>query len=399
MYLSKIEEKMLDGEYGEAKALALKLIVTLGEVFKAKKLISIENAQIAGISYKTIGDSGLEFIKDLYAKNAKFTVPTTLNPAGMDLEKWKEIGIPEDFAKKQLEIISFLEGMGAEKTCSCTPYLIGVKPRFNAHLAWAESSAVIFANSIFGAKTNREGGPSALASAITGKTAMYGMHLKSERKPTHIVKVEGSIINELEFSLLGYVIGEKISKGVPFINKFKGKINLDNLKALGAGIATSSGIALFHLENITPEAKTLKNNLKNLEKIVIEKKDIEKAREKLSNEESSTHILLGCPHLSLNELKKIASFIKEKSLTKNLWCFTSRKIYEKAVKKGFVKKIEDAGGKVIKDTCMVVSPLEAIGVLKAQVNSSKAAYYLSSLSNIKVELKPLEEIKKIENKA
>jgi predicted aconitase len=397
LYLSKIEEKMLDGEYGEAKSIALKLIVALGEVFKAKKLISIENAQIAGISYKTIGEAGLEFINDLRSKNAKFTVPTTLNPAGMDLEKWREIGIPEDFAEKQLKIISCLEAMGAKKTCTCTPYLVGIKPRFNSHLAWAESSAVIFANSIFGAKTNREGGPSALASAITGKTAMYGMHLKSERQPTHIVKVEEPIINELEFSLLGYVIGEKISKGIPFINRFNGKLNLDNLKALGAGMATSGGISLFHLEKITPEAKHLKN-LKGLEKIAIEKKDLEEAKEKLSIEDSSTHILLGCPHLSLNELKKIASFIEGKSLTKNLWCFTSRGTYEKAAKKGFIKKIEEANGKVIKDTCMVVAPLEAIGVLKAQVNSSKAAYYLSSLSNIKVNLKSLEEIKNFEDK-
>ncbi|MBS7657891.1 MAG: aconitase X catalytic domain-containing protein [Candidatus Bathyarchaeia archaeon] len=393
MYLSKTEEKILDGEYGEAKALALKLIVALGEVFKAKKLISIENAQIAGISYKTIGDAGLEFISDLYSKNAKFIVPTTLNPAGMDLEKWREIGIPEDFAEKQLKIIFFLESMGAKKTCTCTPYLIGIKPKYNSHLAWAESSAVIFANSVFGAKTNREGGPSALASAIVGKTAMYGMHLKNERQPTHIVKVETSIINELEFSLLGYVIGEKISKGVPFINKFKGRVNLDALKALGAGIATSSGISLFHLEGATPEAKHLKkNSLKGLEKVTIEKKDIEDAKEKLSIEDYSTHILLGCPHLSFNELKKIANLVEGKSLTKNLWCFTSRKIYEKAEKKGFIKKIENAGGKVIRDTCMVVAPLENIGVLNAQVNSSKAAYYLTSLSNIKVNLKPLEEI-------
>ncbi|MEM3571881.1 MAG: aconitase X catalytic domain-containing protein, partial [Candidatus Bathyarchaeia archaeon] len=357
------------------------------------KLISIENAQIAGISYKTIGDAGLEFISDLYSKNAKFIVPTTLNPAGMDLEKWREIGIPEDFAEKQLKIIFFLESMGAKKTCTCTPYLIGIKPKYNSHLAWAESSAVIFANSVFGAKTNREGGPSALASAIVGKTAMYGMHLKNERQPTHIVKVETSIINELEFSLLGYVIGEKISKGVPFINKFKGRVNLDALKALGAGIATSSGISLFHLEGATPEAKHLKkNSLKGLEKVTIEKKDIEDAKEKLSIEDYSTHILLGCPHLSFNELKKIANLVEGKSLTKNLWCFTSRKIYEKAEKKGFIKKIENAGGKVIRDTCMVVAPLENIGVLNAQVNSSKAAYYLTSLSNIKVNLKPLEEI-------
>jgi predicted aconitase len=394
LYLTKIEERMLDGEYGEAKATALKLIIALGKVFNAKKLIPIKNAQIAGISYKTIGDSGLDFIEDLHNKNAKFTVSATLNPAGIDLEKWREIGIPEDFAKKQLKIIAFLESMGAEKTCTCTPYLIGVKPSFGDHLAWAESSAVIFVNSIFGARTNREGGPSALASAITGRTAMYGMHLKRERKPTHIVNVEALISNELEFSLLGYVIGEKIPKGVPFINKFKARLSLDNLKALGAGMATSSSIALFHLEGVTPEAKIIsRKNLKNLEKIFIEKEDIKKAEEKLSFKEGdSTHILLGCPHLSFNELKKIMSFVKCKSLNKKLWCFTSRKIYDLAQKEGVIKGIEEAGGKVIRDTCMVVSPLESIGVLKAQVNSSKAAYYLNSLSNIKVELKSLKEI-------
>ena len=154
MFLTKEEEAMLDGEYGVAKATAMKLLVTIGGIFEAKRLVKVKSAQISGVSYKNIGDAGLGFLQKLQDLKAKVTVPTTLNPAGMDLLRWREIGFDEDFAKKQLLVADTFSSMGIAPTYTCTPYLAGNCPAKGEHIAWAESSAIVYANSVIGALTN-----------------------------------------------------------------------------------------------------------------------------------------------------------------------------------------------------------------------------------------------------
>ena len=170
MYLTREQERILEGEYGEVMERSLRLLVKLGEIYGADRMIPVSSVQVAGVSYKSIGDPGLEFLEDLAAGGTRVRVLTTLNPAGMDLIDWRKLGVPLDFAAKQLKIIEAFRRMGAAMTITCTPYLAGNLPRFAEHIAWSESSAVSFANSVIGARTNREGGPSALAAAICGVT-------------------------------------------------------------------------------------------------------------------------------------------------------------------------------------------------------------------------------------
>jgi predicted aconitase len=170
--LTKEEQRMFDGELGEASRESMEILVALGKIFGAEGMIPITSAQVSGVSFKTIGQAGLDYLSDLSRKGAKVNVPTFLNPAGMDREQWREMGIPEAFAKKQIEVLDAFSSMGIMKTCTCAPYNIGIRPKKGEHIAWAESSAVAFANSILGARTNREGGPSALAAAICGVTPM-----------------------------------------------------------------------------------------------------------------------------------------------------------------------------------------------------------------------------------
>ena len=165
MYLTKEEEKILNGEKGEVMGRMFRLLVRLGEIYGADKMIPVKSVQVAGVSYKSIEDPGTEFLDDIASKGAKVKVLTYLNPAGMDLENWEKLGFPKDFAKKQLRIMDAFKRMGIIVTATCTPYLAGNLPRFREHIAWSESSAVSFANSVIGARTNREGGPSALAAA------------------------------------------------------------------------------------------------------------------------------------------------------------------------------------------------------------------------------------------
>ncbi len=188
MQLTKQEQKMLDGAEGYAVRKSMEILTALGDIYGAKSLIKVGSVQVAGVSYSNLGDAGLEFLNEL-AKDGRVRVLTTLNPAGMDLENWRNLGITLEFAEKQNLVIDAFQRMGILVSCTCTPYLIGNLPLYGEHVAWSESSAVTFANSVIGAKTNKEGGPSALAAAFVGKTPCYGLHLDENRVPDVHVKV------------------------------------------------------------------------------------------------------------------------------------------------------------------------------------------------------------------
>ena len=390
MHLTREEEKCLQGERGEAIATALKLLVTIGDIFEAERLIPVRSAQISGVSYKTIGDAGLEFIENFADLGAKTTVRTTTNPAGMDLERWKETGVPEDFALKQIRIISALVKMGANPTCTCTPYLLEEKPHYGDHIAWAESSAVIYANSILGARTNREGGPTALASAIAGKTPFYGAHLDENRAPTIDVDIQTQLRNELDYSLLGFLIGKESAGGIPLISLHSHMPNIVCLKALGASMATSGGQAIYHIRDLTPESHKFRDSQLH-EKISVERHDLEKVKDSLSTEKQPDCVCLGCPHCSIDEIRRVSKWAEGKRLKKRLSVFTSKHVWGLAKAEGLLDSIVGAGGAIIRDTCMVVAPFEQMGISDVVINSAKAAYYLPSLCSTSVRLASLEE--------
>jgi predicted aconitase len=210
--LTTDEKEMLDGKYGNAVRKSMEILTTLGDIYGAEKMIDVASVQVAGVSYSNLGEAGLDYLSEL-AKDGKVKVLTTLNPAGMDLENREALGIDEDFAKNQERVIDAFAAMGIITTCTCTPYLIGNAPHFGQHLAWAESSAVCYSNSVIGARTNREGGPSALASGLTGKTPEYGLHLDENRHGQILVDIKVPIVGTDQFGILGKVIGDKLQSG------------------------------------------------------------------------------------------------------------------------------------------------------------------------------------------
>jgi predicted aconitase len=389
MYLTREQERMLSGEYGEVVERNFRLLVRLGEIYGADRMIPVGSVQVAGVSYKSIGDPGLEFLEDLASKGAKVKVPTTLNPPGMDLVDWKDLGFPEDFAEKQLRIMNAFEKMGIMMTATCTPYLVGNLPRFGEHIAWSESSAVSFANSVIGARTNREGGPSALAAALCGVTPNYGLHLDEKRKPNFLVKVNVELKDMADFGALGYYVGKIVKDGVPYFNGIK-HADVDQLKALGAAMAASGAVALYHVEGITPEAGMFGTD--GLEVIDVGEKEINEAYRVLNTGADPDIIILGCPHASLKEIATLACKLEGKRLRKPLWICTSRFTKEAATRMGFTELIEKAGGKVVADTCTVVSPIERMGYRTTAVNSGKAASYLPGFCKQQVVFKRLDEL-------
>jgi predicted aconitase len=382
MYLAPEEEKIFNGEHGHTYQKAIEILVALGDIYNAEKLIPIKSAQIAGVSYKTIGEAGLEWISDLKGKVA---VPSILNPAGMDRECWKEMGISEFFAEQQEKIISAYEALGVRAECTCTPYnIFDNLAKAGDHVAWSESSAISYANSVIGARTNREGGPSALSAALIGKTANYGFHLDENRIPQVMIEVEAEL-HDSDYGALGYIIGDMVGGRVPFF-KLKSKPSMDGLKSLGAAMAATGAVALYHVQGTTPEAGKYDAPK---EKITIEEAQIKEVYESSKTPYLNTGnmgsgepdlIAFGCPHSSASELERLAQLLSGKKVKKEVWVCTSRAIKNKHPE--LIKRIEKSGAKVLCDTCMVVSP--ASERFKCMmVNSGKAHKYVPNLCGVK----------------
>ncbi|MHA2180213.1 MAG: aconitase X [Promethearchaeota archaeon] len=390
MKLTSEEQDMLDGKYGKAAKKSMEILTTLGDIFDAENMINVVGIQIAGVSYANLGEAGLEFLTEM-AEDGKVRVLTTLNPAGMDRENWEALGIDSEFAKNQNRAIDAFARMGIITTCSCTPYLIGNSPHFGQHLAWAESSAVCYANSVIGARTNREGGPSALASALTGKTPNYGYHLDQNRHGEVLVNVNASVIGTDEFGVLGKIIGDKLvnlGKKIPYISGIP-SATVEELKSFCASVATYGGTALFHMEGITPEFNKYPKPTEI--RFEINQADLVKTRSELIDDDIEIDFVsIGCPHASIHEIEKIASLLKGKKVNKEFWITTARPTKKIADEAGFSKIIEDAGAKFAADTCCVVAPIK--GRFKGiMVDSAKACYYGRAKNQFKVKIGTIEE--------
>lgn len=386
MYLSRDEEAIYRGDQGETLRRMMEILVALGDIYGAERLVPVRSVQIAGVSYKNIGDAGLEWISDL---EGQVVVPSILNPAGMDLYCWKDMGISEQFATKQQETIEAYRRLGVKIDCTCTPYQIydNLAQRGD-HLAWSESSAVSYANSVIGALTNREGGPSALAAALIGKTALYGYHLDNNRQPSHIIEVKANLLGS-DYGALGFLVGKQVGDGVPLF-RLRSIPSRDELKALGAAMAASGSVALYYVDGVTPPPPALAGatvDYDGCEKISIEKEEIEAVYGEHRGDDADI-VALGCPHCSREELERIADLLAGEKVVKEMWVCTARKIRDSCP--DVIARIESSGARVFCDTCMVVSPAtERFG--KMMVNSGKALVYLPGLGGVNASFGNLNE--------
>ncbi len=384
MYLTKLEEKMLNGELGEATSIAMKAIVKVGEILGASKLVEITHSHISGISYLNIGNPGLEFIEYLSSKNAKVRVFSTMNPSSIDEEKIHVFNITKEELAKQKKIIELLVKMGVKPTLTCTPYYIR-KPKLGEHLAWGESSAVAYANIVLGARTNKEGGPLALFAAITGRTYYAGLHLEENRIPRIYVKVNARIDNTVKAGLLGFYVGEVVRGKIPYID-VNIKHNESMLKAFSAAYATSTTMPHALLKGISPEEKTYNREFIE-ECITIDEKELIETFNRLVDQDINvleSTLFTGCPHLGIDEVYYVYDLAsKGKINIEGMIISTSRYVYEKA--KSIITKLESLGAVVVKDTCPIVSRLKIKNYFVT--NSVKAVFYMRRLHKVKVMLR------------
>ena len=391
MHLTETEERMVNGELGPSLKKAIDILVAIGEIYDAPKLIDVKSVHISGISYRSAGETALRLAEEFACSGNKFVVPTSSNILCVDSIQGRELGFPANFVHNQNRILKVYEDMGIIPTHTCAPYYSGCVPLCREHIAWAESSSLIFANSVLGAWTNRESNPTTISSALTGKTPLYGYHIKENRTGSLLVEVACDIKESSGYSALGFCVGSKVGSHVPVFEFKKSIPNTDNLKSLGASLATSGDVGLFHVVGVTPEApdqETAFQGHKPSEKLYVDQNDLKKVFEQFCKDGNGKidHVMIGCPHASLAELKEVADLLESKKVNTNVnvWICTSYAVKCVADRMRIVERIEKSGAHVLADTCTVAAPTNLMGCKNMATNSIKTAKYGSEKNDMNV---------------
>ncbi|MCG2880794.1 MAG: aconitase X catalytic domain-containing protein [Vulcanisaeta sp.] len=380
VYLSKYEERILRGDYGDAVARAMQVIVKVGEVLGADRLIEIETAHVAGVSYLTIGDPGLEYLEDLARSGVKFRVFTTVNPVGIDIvNAWN---MDEEFVKKQWSVINALRSMGASLWLTCTPYeYLRLRPR--TYHAWAESNAVAYVNAVHDAWTEKLPGPFVVLAALVGRVPRYGLYTIEGRVPTHVVRIrsDGAISNPLIAGLIGKRIAEVVSDGKPYLIIKVGSRAV--IKQLLASYATYSPHAYAIIDGLTPNHRNYLDMADKPEKIELDASEL--IKDPIVKDGDFDAVFLGCPHYGLEEITAVINYVSSKGwrrARKPIYIATTTFVLRQ-LDPEIVTKLRSANVHLVLTTCPVVSPfLKSIGVSKVAVESVKQMYYLPKMVGI-----------------
>jgi len=378
MHLTRDEERMLAGELGEGPQKALELLVAIGDAYDAEKMIPISRAHAAASGQE--GD--LYFVELLANGGARCTVPTSTNPV-YDIPYFHKTfeGIPEDQADVARRVMKAYKRVGAILSWSCVPYLAENIPLFGETVAFSESSATPYVNSVIGANTNREAAQSALAAGVIGKTPLYGLHIKENRKGTHLVKVDATLRDEFDYTLLGYYVGKQIGYGIPVFTGIKRQPSTEEFINFCAMSNVSGAISMFYVPGWTVEASTVEEAFQGdvpEDKITVTDRDLKRAYDELQTTSGKIDfVMLGCPHYTLKQLEEVAGLLKGKKLYKDLsfWICTSATGKLLAERDGYVDIIEKAGGHVVVDTCIDEPCWIAYKDKVGMTDSPKCAYY------------------------
>lgn len=376
MELTRQEEESLAGKHGYAMELAYRVLVATGKSMDAIRLGSISWAHLSGVNYNTIGDAGERFLADLSSSGARVSVMTTLNPMGYDSQV--EHGLDDNFVQKQQSIAESYKKMGVKMSFSCVPYDIFDMPTRGTRVAFAESNAAIFANSVGGLSTNKESAFSALASALTGKTPITEPH-NQDNVPTVRLSVKDP--SELDYALMGYYAGQLAEHTVNIADARSG-LDHRKCKSMCAGMGTSGTCSKFVLDD--------KCDGETIDFDDAERKSL---HDELSTAESGDMITLGSPQLGAEELGDLAKMLKGKSFKKKCLVFCPRAVQESATSADHITELRRAGCELLSDCCTCLTPLVSHDdVDSVTTNSVKGAYYLSKSNKVGVDLRSLADI-------
>jgi predicted aconitase len=382
--LKPSEQAMLAGDSGPAAQLAMRILTRMAPLYGANSLLPAVHAHIDGVILT--GSAGLEFAERLANLGGQVAIPTSLNVMSMDAHRWRDLGQDPDYAARAARLGEAYLRMGAQPTFTCAPYQTMARPRFGEQIAWSESNAVAFANSVIGARTNRYGDYLDICCALTGRVPAAGLHLDEPRLATvaiHLDSLPTDLMTQDDFfPVLGYLLGNEIGDAVPVVTGLDASPTEDQLKALAAAAASSGAIAMFHLVGITPEAPTLDDALggRALRRALrVSLQDLRRVRNQLSTATGNQVdvVAFGSPHCSLAECRSLAALMTGRRAAEGVEVFitTSRAVRDLLDRGGELAVLEAFGARVTADTCIVVAPLINPNARVLMTNSAKYAHY------------------------
>jgi predicted aconitase len=395
--LTESDRSYLRGERGEAAALAMRIVVEMAGVSGAERLIDVASAHVDGCLYH--GIAGLEFAERLVAGGARVAVPTTLNVGALDLlHPGRYRGDAETAANARRQMDAYV-AMGCRPTWTCAPYQLPGRPAFGQHVAWAESNAIVFCNSVLGARTDRYGDFIDISASLTGRVPLAGLHRDEARRAGLVVTLEGIserlLASDALYPVLGHVLGREAGSEVAAIVGLPADTSEDRMKAVGAAAASSGSVALVHAVGVTPEAPTLEAATGGGE---VRELRVTTARLRASRDELSTDaperlgaVSVGTPHASLAELERLTGLLGTDEVAVPLYVNVGRGVLAEAVGRGLVPRLESLGVRVVSDTCTYISPVmdEVNGAV--MTDSAKWAWYAPANLGVDVIIGGLEE--------
>jgi predicted aconitase len=385
--LTSEERAIAAGERGDGAAMAMRIVAETARLMGAAQLIPIESAHIDGALYH--GDSGTFFAERLVAGGAKTSVRATLNVGAIDLTGCSRNRLPPHELEMARRMMTAYQQLGCESTWTCAPYQAGHRPRLGSQVAWGESNAVVFCNSVLGARTNRYGDFLDIACAIAGRAPDYGLHRPENRRATVVFDVshvdQKFLRSDLAWPVLGNLYGRLIGDAVGVITGLTFRPWEDILKAFGAAAASSGSVGLFHVAGATPEApdeRTVLQDAPAAERIVVTNSMVRDAQGRLSTADRADRIdavAIGSPHLSLEEFDSLRRLLRGRRVAVPIYACTGRHVLRILERDGHRTELEALGVIIVADTCIVVTPiLPAKPGAILMTNSGKFAHYAPS---------------------
>lgn len=388
MQLSEKDRAYLAGDHGEATKFAMRILVRMAEVQGAEQMIDICQAHIDSTLYQ--GQATLEFAERLVEMGARVAVPSSMNVSGVDEHGWREWSVPPEHADQAYRQMVAYRAMGCIPTWTCAPYQTALRPRFGDQIAWGESNAISFANSVLGARTQRYPDLMDICAAITARVPAVGLHLEENRGGQLLMRLRDvpRAVQEHDtfFTVLGHLMGSIARDRIPVIEGIEVQPDEDRLKAMAAAGASSGAVALFHLVGITPEAPTLEAAFRG--RTPTEIHEIDMAALRAGRDELSTGdgarldmVALGSPHFSLAEFRRLAPLVAGSRCHPDVTFLvtTSRMMRSLAEQAGVLQPLLDFGARITVDTCILTSPMLPASTDTIMTNSAKYAYYSPGL--------------------
>jgi predicted aconitase len=393
--LTDEDRRVLGGERGEGAALAMRLVVKMAEVARAPRLRDVTRAHVDSCLYH--GQVGLDFAERLLAGSAAVTVPATLNVSSLDLLHPELVRLDDEIRDRAKRLMDAYLTMGCRPTWTCAPYQLPDRPAFGEHVAWAESNAIVFANSVLGARTNRYGDFIDICAAVTGRVPDHGLHTDDGRRASIIVRLRGVpdelLDDDLLYPVLGHLLGRRAGSEVAAIDGLPPNISEDRLKAIGAAAASSGAVALFHAISATPEAPTWGVvAAEEAREEAVTRADLRAARDELSPVPIGAEIgavSVGTPHASEAELRRLAALVNESRPRVPFYVNTSRA--QLAAAGSVAEDLAAAGVTIVTDTCTYITPILHGPKGPVMTDSGKWAWYAPSNLGVDVALGGLED--------